>query len=121
MRPSSWASEAIVSSTLNWFPSGPREKSSVQPTRSNCSAPLGASTTPSTEMYSVTTSLPIDSPSEDQPDGRGETDDRPVHPEGLATLLAIEDDAVGRQELRDHREAPARSPLLSLMPAILDV
>src|ERR671922_2509157 len=62
MRPSSWASEAIVSSTLNWFPSEPREKSSVQPTRSNCSMPLGASTTPSTEMYSVTTSLPMGSP-----------------------------------------------------------
>src|SRR6266516_3561639 len=58
-RPSSWASEAIVSSTLNWFPSEPREKSSVQPTRSNPSVPLGASTTPSTEMYSVTTSLPM--------------------------------------------------------------
>jgi GntR family transcriptional regulator/MocR family aminotransferase len=48
----------MVSSTLNFSPSGPREKSSVQPTRSNGSVPLGASTTPSTEMYSVTTILP---------------------------------------------------------------
>src|SRR5215471_2395761 len=48
----------MVSSTLNSSPSGPREKSSAQPTRSNGSVPLGASTTPSTEMYSVTTILP---------------------------------------------------------------
>src|SRR4029453_11952344 len=59
---SSSASEAIVSSSLNLSPSGPREKASVQPTRSNCSVPLGASTTPSTEMYSVTTILPIRCP-----------------------------------------------------------
>src|SRR4029453_587817 len=56
---SSSASEAIASSSLNLSPSGPREKASVQPTRSNFSVPLGASTTPSTEMYSVTTILPI--------------------------------------------------------------
>src|SRR5919198_6263018 len=49
----------MVSSTLKVSPSGPREKSSVQPTRSNASVPLGASTTPSTEMYSVTTILPM--------------------------------------------------------------
>ena len=61
-RPSSSASETIVSSTLKASPSGPREKSSVQPTRSKSSVPLGASTTPSTEMYSVTTILPIRSP-----------------------------------------------------------
>jgi hypothetical protein len=58
-RPSSSASDAIVSSTLNWSPSGPRLKGSVHPTRSKGSVPLGASTTPSTEMYSVTTILPI--------------------------------------------------------------
>jgi hypothetical protein len=58
-RPRSSASEAIVSSNLNASPSGPREKSSVQPTRSNVSVPLGASTTPSTEMYSVMTILPM--------------------------------------------------------------
>src|SRR5690348_9328909 len=51
--------DAIVYSTLNASPAGPREKSSVQPTRSNASVPLGASTTPSTEMYSVMTSRPI--------------------------------------------------------------
>jgi len=56
------APAVIVSSTLNWSPSGPREKPSAQPTRSNGSAPLGASTTPSTEIYSVTTSLPMGSP-----------------------------------------------------------
>src|SRR3954447_841290 len=49
----------MVSSNLNASPSGPRVKSSVQPTRSNASVPLGASTTPSTEMYSVTTILPM--------------------------------------------------------------
>src|SRR4051812_27566522 len=49
----------MVSSNLNASPSGPRVKSSVQPTRSNGSVPLGASTMPSTEMYSVTTILPM--------------------------------------------------------------
>jgi hypothetical protein len=58
-RPRSRASEAMVSSSLNLSPSGPRPNASVQPTRSKLSDPLGASTTPSTEMYSVTTILPI--------------------------------------------------------------
>src|SRR5688572_17812121 len=62
-RPSRSASDAIVSSTLNSSPCGPRRKSSIQPTRSKSSVPLGASTTPSTEMYSVTTILPIGSSS----------------------------------------------------------
>jgi hypothetical protein len=53
------ASEFIVSSSLNVSPSGPRLKASVQPTRSKLSSPLGASTTPSMDMYSVTTILPI--------------------------------------------------------------
>src|SRR5262249_31441245 len=58
-RPRSKASVAIVSSNLYASPSGPREKSSIQPTRSNASVPLGASTTPSTDTYSVTTILPM--------------------------------------------------------------
>ena len=40
-------------------PGSERNQTSVQPTRPKLSVPLGASTTPSTEMYSVTTILPI--------------------------------------------------------------
>src|SRR3954452_3746456 len=53
------ASECIDSSILNRSPSGPRLNESIQPTRSKLSLPLGASITPSIEMYSVTTMRPM--------------------------------------------------------------
>ena len=43
---------------LQLSPSGPREKSSVQPTRSTGSVPLGASTTPSTRCARLRQSFP---------------------------------------------------------------
>src|SRR5918999_4532300 len=51
----------MVSSSLNWLPSSPREISKLQPLYLKSSAPPGSSTTPSSEMNSVTTILPISS------------------------------------------------------------
>src|SRR4051794_273427 len=59
MRPSSRASAAITSSTLNLSPSGPRSNSNAHPPRSMFSEPPGSSITPSTVTNCDTTSLPI--------------------------------------------------------------
>src|SRR3989440_6346019 len=58
-RPRSCASASMVSSTLNLLPSSPRSNSKLQPPYLKSSAPPGSSTTPSREMNSVTTILPI--------------------------------------------------------------
>src|SRR5262245_38523435 len=58
-RPSSRASLAITSSSLNLFPSSPRSNWNAQPPRSQSSEPPGSSTTPSTEMNCETTTLPM--------------------------------------------------------------
>ena len=58
-RPSSSASDSIVSSSLNLFPSSPRSISNVQPPYLKSSAPPGSSITPSSDTNSVTTILPI--------------------------------------------------------------
>src|SRR5688572_33468883 len=58
-RPSSSASAPSASSSLNLSPSSPRENSKLQPRYLKSSAPPGSSTTPSREMNSVTTILPI--------------------------------------------------------------
>src|SRR5215211_597902 len=60
-RPSSCASAAISSSSLNLSPSSPRLNSKDHPACSNSSPPPGASMTPSRETNSVTTTLPISS------------------------------------------------------------
>src|SRR5699024_1833017 len=59
LRPMSSASAAWASASLNWSPSGPRSTLKLQPEYRK-SSPPGASTTPSTEMNSVTTMRPID-------------------------------------------------------------
>ena len=58
-RPSSNASDAIVSSSLNLFPSSPRSISKLQPPYLKFSDPPGSSTTPSSDMNSVTRILAI--------------------------------------------------------------
>src|SRR3954464_13595601 len=63
LRPSSRASAPKVSSILNLSPSSPRENSKLQPPCLKSSDPPGSSTTPSSEMNSVMTILPISSPS----------------------------------------------------------
>src|SRR5215218_3498714 len=65
LRPSSSASASIVSSSLNRLPSSPRSNSNDQPPYLKSSEPPGSSTTPSSEMNSVTTILPMPVP----PDG----------------------------------------------------
>src|SRR5213596_3295665 len=56
-RPSSNASDCIVSSSLNLLPSSPRSISNVQPPYLKSSAPPGSSMTPSSDTNSVTMSL----------------------------------------------------------------
>ena len=58
-RPSNCASDATVSSSLNLLPSSPRSNSNAQPLWRKSSAPPGSSTTPSSDMNSVTTILPM--------------------------------------------------------------
>src|SRR5215210_926791 len=55
LRPSSIASLPIVSSTLNWSPSSPRENAKAQPPCLKSSDPPGSSMTPSRDTNSVTT------------------------------------------------------------------
>src|SRR4029453_11384343 len=61
LRPSSRASDDIVSSSLNLSPSSPRLISKLQPPCLNSSPPPGASMTPSSDTNSVTTIRPLDS------------------------------------------------------------
>src|SRR5580765_4238749 len=58
-RPSSIASEPIVSSSLNLSPSSPRSNRNAQPPRSRSSDPPGSSKTPSNVTNSVTTTRAI--------------------------------------------------------------
>src|SRR5215475_1634666 len=58
-RPSSIASEPIVSSSLNLSPSSPRSKRNAQPPPSRSSDPPGSSKTPSSVTNSVTTTRAI--------------------------------------------------------------
>src|SRR5262245_13049203 len=69
-RPSSSASDCIVSSSLNLSPSSPRLISNVQPPYLKPSAPPGSSITPSSDTNSVTQIFPTPIPSLVRP-GRG--------------------------------------------------
>src|SRR4051794_31728729 len=61
MRPSSRASAAITSSSLNLLPSSPRSNLNDQPPYSKSSEPPGSSITPSRDTNCVTTISPISS------------------------------------------------------------
>src|SRR4051794_23981699 len=59
LRPSSIAALCIVSSSLNWSPSSPRENSNAQPPCLALSLPPGSSITPSTDTNSLTMMRPM--------------------------------------------------------------
>src|SRR3954452_4590364 len=59
LRPSSIAALCIVSSSLNWSPSSPRENSKAQPPCLALSLPPGSSMTPSTDTNSLTMMRPM--------------------------------------------------------------